>query len=160
MVGQPSRIPVHHEGRRGDEEIRVQGDIKVLLVEDDADARMSVADILERMEPSWRVTQAASAEDARSLVEAHHFDLVIADHHLPGATGLDLLRAVRRASPRTPLVLFTGSGDVRIMAQAVNDVHVDLYLAKPFDPETSISQMRALIEKRGQSEEPFRGALR
>ena len=56
----------------------------------------------------YRVTTAASAEEAIDLMHKRRFDLVLTDKNLPGASGLDVLRAARNLTPAPAIVLITG----------------------------------------------------
>ena len=104
------------------------GDADVLLVEDDARLR----DVLVRgmREMGFRPAAAASAEQAIRLMDRRPCPTVIVDLNLPGAGGLDFLRAVRRRWPRTQAIILTGFGDLAAAREAIHLEVVD-FLTKP-----------------------------
>ena len=97
----------------------------VLLVEDDDIVRMSTADMLAEL--GYKVVEASSADEAlSSLDRGLHIDVLVTDHLMPGMTGVDLARAVRDRSPRTPVLIVSGFAEVEGIAPDLPR------LAKPF----------------------------
>jgi PAS domain S-box-containing protein len=80
--------------------------LRVLLVEDNDLIRMSSADML--LELGHNVMEAGSAEEALSLLESNAFDIVVSDLGLPGMSGEDFCRGVRRRWPQIGIVFATG----------------------------------------------------
>jgi two-component system response regulator AtoC len=66
------------------------------------------------------------------------FEVVLADLALPGRSGLAVARSVKRASPRTRVVLITGWGHL-LDPERLREHGVDLMLVKPFRPERAIA---------------------
>jgi DNA-binding NtrC family response regulator len=89
--------------------------LTILLVEDDPDQREALADVLG---DRHQITVATDAPNAIALVEADPggFDLVITDLHMPGPSGLALLRALRDRGVLAPLVLMSSDHQVRQLA--------------------------------------------
>ncbi len=119
----------------------------ILLVDDDELLRRSLAFGLQRA--SYRVSTAATAEDALSL--AHHDvpDLVLLDIGLPGMDGLDALREFRR-NQGLPVIFLTGRR--REMDQVLGlELGADDYVTKPFDKDVLLARIKALF-RRTQSE--------
>ncbi len=114
--------------------------LDVLLVEDDEDVRMSVADAL--LGAGHHVTEAGDGESAGELIGASRFDLVICDVHIPRGNGISLFRRIRRDAPGTSVVIMTGFGHIPDAVGALRDGAVD-YVTKPFDPE---ELMRTVVE--------------
>jgi CheY-like chemotaxis protein len=73
---------------------------EVLVVDDEAVVLTVLREILRR--GGYRVTTAASAEEAIDLMQKRHFDLVLTDKNLPGASGLEVLRVARTLDPSPP----------------------------------------------------------
>ena len=67
------------------------------MVDDEAVVLTVLREALRR--GGYRVTTAASAEEAIDLMHKRRFDLVLTDKNLPGASGLDVLRAAQRCQP-------------------------------------------------------------
>lgn len=78
-----------------------------LLVDDEEIVRMSTADMLADL--GFAVIEASSAEEALRLVEeGAMFDLLLTDHLMPGMSGTELARELRRRRPATPALLISG----------------------------------------------------
>jgi DNA-binding NtrC family response regulator len=71
---------------------------------------------------------------------------VITDVRLPGAGGLDVFRAVRRAAPKTEVILMTSYGEVKDAVGALKEGAHD-YLTKPFDLDELILRVGAIAKK-------------
>jgi DNA-binding response OmpR family regulator len=85
---------------------------RILLVEDDPDQRVGLAEFL-RMH-GYAVSEAASAEEALKVWHAHPFDLLVTDYQLGGATGSWLAGiAARTVQPTTLRVLLMTGHDQR-----------------------------------------------
>ncbi|MGV2103911.1 PAS domain S-box protein [Rhizobium sp. 21-4511-3d] len=80
--------------------------VRVLLVEDEILIRMSEADMLDEL--GYEVLDAASAEEALPLLEQGGIDVVISDLGLPGMSGEDFCREVRRRWPDVGIIFATG----------------------------------------------------
>jgi DNA-binding NtrC family response regulator len=106
----------------------------ILVVDDEPGMRLALREVLRRA--GWRVVLAESAqlglEELDALSEAR---LVITDFRMPGKTGLELLRELRRQRPTLPLVMMTAYGTVEDAVAAMREGAAD-YLLKPFSMET------------------------
>jgi PAS domain S-box-containing protein len=80
---------------------------RVLLVEDNALIRMSTVDMLEELRCD--VMESGSAEEALALLEQNEFDIVVTDLGLPGMSGEDFCRELRRRWPKVAIIFATGS---------------------------------------------------
>jgi two-component system response regulator MtrA len=116
----------------------------VLLVEDDASVRAAVTLVLETS--GFEVTavdegHAAIAEAARIA----EYDLVLLDLMLPGVSGLDVCRAVRRAS-NVPIVMLTARADTADVVAGL-ELGADDYVTKPFEPAELVARVRAVLRR-------------
>lgn len=94
--------------------------LRVLIVEDDAGySRLLRETLAEQTMPSYRVTAAASLEEALERLDAERFDAILLDLGLPDAGGLDALRAVRDRSTSSPVVVLSGQDDVDVALEAM-----------------------------------------
>jgi two-component system phosphate regulon response regulator OmpR len=102
----------------------------LLLVDDDRRIR----DLLSRFlcGEGYRVTTAASASDARAKLTGLHYDLLILDVMMPGETGFDLARSIRRSSS-VPIVMLTARHEPESRIEGLQ-IGADDYVAKPFEP--------------------------
>jgi two-component system phosphate regulon response regulator PhoB len=126
--------------------------LAVLIVEDEPEVRDALARDLEPLSRSLRVETADDVEDARAAVieivaDGSRLALVLADHRLPGTTGVDFLVELN-ADPDTATtrkVLVTGQADHADTIRAVNEAGLDHYIAKPWDPDELISVSVAAV---------------
>ncbi|RJQ63859.1 MAG: response regulator [Desulfobacteraceae bacterium] len=99
----------------------------VLVVDDER----IILDIVSNMLScaGYRVVVAEGGFDAMDLFSEHSFDLVITDLNMPDLDGWNLAETIKERSPRTPVVLITGSIDTEIQGK---DRPFDAVLFKPF----------------------------
>ena len=119
--------------------------MRVLLVEDDVTIGEGLTAALsaDGMSVDW-VRDGAAAEAA--LCDAG-LTIVLLDLGLPGADGLDLLKAARRRGVDTPVLIITARGSVEDRVSGL-DLGADDYLLKPFEVRELAARMRALIRRR------------
>jgi signal transduction histidine kinase len=103
--------------------------VRILHLEDSAEDHELVRFALRRSLMECELTMVDRLEDLPRLLNEQHFDIVLADYHLPGFTGLDAWAAVRQSHPDLPFILLSGAiGE----EAAVNAMHrgVSDYLLK------------------------------
>jgi DNA-binding response OmpR family regulator len=116
----------------------------IVLVDDDLLLRRSVAFSLERA--GYRVTTAASAEDALALADRDPPDLVLLDIGLPGMDGLDALRRFRER-PQAPPVIFVTARRRELEQVLGLELGADDYLTKPFDKDVLLAHIKAVLRR-------------
>ncbi len=114
---------------------------RILIVEDEKSMRDLLLLMLRK--EGYGVEAAESAIRARERLEKEAaYDLVITDISMPGMSGLELLRHVRRASPQTAVILMTAFGSKETAIEALNE-GAAYYVEKPFD----IDEMKVVVRK-------------
>lgn len=103
---------------------------RVLVVEDDVLVRRAYERVLT---PQYQVTAVESGNDALAKVECGAFSAIVTDIDVPGLTGIELLKAVRKTDLDVPVVLVTGYPSLESAQDAVN-YGAFSYLTKPVDP--------------------------
>src|SRR4051812_29005885 len=112
----------------------------VLAVDDDAAVAAAVVrDLRARYGKDYRVLLATSGEEALALLadlvlKDRQVAAVISDQRMPGMSGIELLQEVRQQSPDSKLLLLTAYADTGVAIRAINDIGLDYYLMKPWDP--------------------------
>jgi DNA-binding response OmpR family regulator len=129
---------------------------RILLVEDD-DLIGTLIEV-NLAGHAYEVTWARTGEDALARAAACAHDLVVLDHMLPGCSGLDVARDLRRRGIGTPILMLTVKSSTRDKVTAL-DAGVDDYLTKPFDVQELLARVRALI-RRGQAGSELPAAAR
>ncbi len=102
---------------------------RLLLVDDEATLRRLVVLALRRS--PWMVDEAESGETALEKLAAQRYDLLVVDHHLPGMSGEELIRHVRRADTDVPIVVITAHSSAEAAAEMLN-LGISGFLEKPF----------------------------
>lgn len=103
---------------------------KILCVDDEPGIVRSLQWLLQK---EFEVFTATCGADALELVKQHSFDVVISDQRMPGMTGVEVLREVRRLSPNTMRILLTGYSDMQAIVQSVNESEVFRFINKPWN---------------------------
>jgi signal transduction histidine kinase len=126
---------------------RLEG-LRVLLVDDDADALELLSMVLGR--DGAEVIRARSANEAFELLRASHPDIIVSDIGMPGEDGHDLLRRVRALSAelggRTPAIALTAFAQPRDEVLA-RQAGFDAYLSKPADPAEIVTSVATLTSR-------------
>lgn len=130
------------DGTMGDVSTRRDADPlpRLLLVEDDPDIAEMLAEVLGE---SYEVERAGTGEDGLALALRHRFDVMVVDRKLPGIDGVTMIRRLRRARIRTPVLILTALGTVRDKVDGLDGGAND-YLVKPFDVDELLARLRAL----------------
>ncbi|MBI5469244.1 MAG: sigma-54-dependent Fis family transcriptional regulator [Deltaproteobacteria bacterium] len=104
------------------------GERTILLVEDEVYIRESVSEMLEMN--GYRVTTAPTGEAGIETARKKDFDVILTDLKLPGASGIDVIRAVKAVSPNTACIILTGYGSIETTIEAMK-AGAFTYLQKP-----------------------------
>jgi DNA-binding response OmpR family regulator len=121
----------------------------VLVVDDDDAWRLTLAQVLG--DEGIGVTGCAQGEAAVTAVQTHHPDVVVLDVQLPGQSGLDVLRSLRREWPALPVIITTAFGGEEI-ERAARRAGADAYIGKPFRLERLLAVLRRTFRERDRSE--------
>jgi DNA-binding response OmpR family regulator len=122
--------------------------MRILIAEDDATLAKFLS--LQLQEEQFAVQIVADGREAQRLASDQPFDLVLLDLGLPGATGLDVLRAIRSKKPDLPVLIVTGASFVEERVRGL-DAGADDYLAKPFAYSELSARIRALLRRGNRS---------
>jgi LmbE family N-acetylglucosaminyl deacetylase/AmiR/NasT family two-component response regulator len=116
--------------------------IRVLVVEDDADTAQYVRTVLERR-GGMAVTVVHEPMSALAEVAAHEFDVVLTDIQMPGMSGLELLGELRSRAAGTPVAVMTAFASVDYAVEALRR-DADEFLVKPVAAATLLERISAL----------------
>jgi thioredoxin reductase (NADPH) len=112
----------------------------ILTVDDDAEVLGAIErDLREHYRQDFRIIKAGSPEEAldaaRTLKQRGvPIALFLVDQRMPGMTGTELLREVRKLHPEARKTLLTAYADTEAAIVSINDIGLDHYLMKPWDP--------------------------
>lgn len=118
---------------------------KILVVDDEQSLREVLSIMLKRA--GYAVTIAMDGEDAVELLQKEIFDLVITDLRMPKVDGMEVLKAVKSASPETVVLIITAFASADSAVEAMKQGAYD-YLTKPFQVDEVQLIIRNALEKR------------
>ena len=121
----------------------------ILVIEDDSAIRRGVADALTF--GGYEVIEGADGKTGERLALQARFDLLLLDLVLPGASGFDILQALKRDRPGIPIIILSARGEE---ADRVNGLKfgADDYVVKPFSMKELLARVEAVL--RGSPERP------
>jgi two-component system phosphate regulon response regulator OmpR len=119
------------------------GSPHLLVVDDDVRLRALLQRYLSGN--GFRVTAAANAAEARSLIKSLEFDALVLDVMMPGENGFDLAEAVR-AESEVPILMLTAKGEAADRIEGL-ERGADDYLGKPFEPRELALRLNALLRR-------------
>ena len=132
-------------------EIDVMSDCSVLLVDDESAIRDMLRMALEIA--AFRCLEAENAQEAYTLIVDRRPDIVLLDWMLPGGSGIELLRRLKRddTTREIPVIMLTAKTTKDNVIQGL-DAGADDYITKPFAPRELIARIKALLRRSGGGE--------
>lgn len=123
----------------------------ILVIEDEAEIREMLRFSLERAD--YQVEEAESAEIAIEKLQGRLPDLLLVDWMLPGISGVELIRRLRKdeLTANLPAIMLTARGEETDKLKGF-DSGVDDFLTKPFSPKELIARIKALLRRLGSLE--------
>ncbi|MEW5835843.1 MAG: DNA-binding response regulator [Lysobacterales bacterium 14-68-21] len=118
--------------------------MRILLVEDEAPLRETLAARLKR--DGFAVDTAQDGEEGMYLGREVPFDLAIIDLGLPKMSGMDLIKSLREAGQRYPILILTARGGWQDKVEGLKH-GADDYLVKPFHVEELLARINALVRR-------------
>lgn len=118
--------------------------MRILLVEDEIKTLQSLRQGMEEQE--WNVNTATDGQSGLRLALSGDYDVIISDITMPGLTGIQLLRELRKNGISTPFLLLTALSDTNDKINGL-DAGADDYLAKPFDFRELLARVKALARR-------------
>lgn len=106
---------------------------KILIVDDEENSRLYLAQILKALHSEYEVLLSATPTEALFLIANHDVDLVLLDVEMPGMTGLELLTEIRKKLNCVPAVFVSAFKVADYIQKAIRLGAVD-YIDKPVDP--------------------------
>ena len=101
--------------------------------------------LIGELSPGAVVDVAESAEQALEMLRVAEYDVLLADHHMPGATGVDLLAWARRERPEMERILMTALPQMDIAKEAVNRGRARAFIRKPATAGEMREALRSVI---------------
>ena len=119
-------------------------DPHLLIVDDDERIRSLLQQFL--IQSNYLVSTAEDAEQARKLLSAIEFDLIILDVMMPGQDGISFTAELRKLQNKTPVLLLTARGETEDRIKGL-EAGADDYLPKPFEPKELLLRINAILRR-------------
>ena len=119
---------------------------RILIVEDQLGPRKSLEMTLS---PFFEIFSVESGSEALSLLEKEQIDVATLDLQLPGISGIDILRQMRRLYGDLEVIIITGYGNLTTATEAMS-LGASCYLLKPFDFGEVLTAVNRAVEKKRQ----------
>jgi len=127
---------------------------ELLFVDDEPNVLHSLRRIMHRYTPDWNCTYAGSAEEALLIIEGQSVDLVTADISMPGDSGFDLLRHLKKHQfyADLPVLILTGNQDASLKSKALDLGAADL-ISKPISQQDLLARIRTTLREKKRQEQ-------
>jgi FixJ family two-component response regulator len=114
----------------------------ICIVDDDSSVRDALAVVFEL--EGFQTRAFASGDEFLAAVDGKTPCCVLLDVHMPGKSGLDVLKALDPATFQAPVFVISGQGDIPMAVSAIKLGAID-FIEKPFDAETVVTRVRDAI---------------
>ncbi|GAA0742312.1 MULTISPECIES: sigma-54-dependent transcriptional regulator [Flavobacteriaceae] len=120
---------------------------KILIIEDEAAIRRVLVKILSEENDTYEVFEAEDGLVGIEKIKKDDFDLVLCDIKMPKMDGVEVLEAVKKLKPETPMVMISGHGD---LDTAVNTMRLGAfdYISKPPDLNRLLNTVRIALDRK------------
>lgn len=117
--------------------------MKILIVEDNDRLRKSLVDYME--DEGFSVDSVGDGEQALYMGLAQDYDLILLDVMLPGLYGWDVLKALRKADKKMPIIMISACDQIENQLQSIN-MGADDYMTKPFEMNELVNRIRSMMK--------------
>jgi DNA-binding response OmpR family regulator len=117
---------------------------RLLLIEDEPGLVMTLTDLLSG--EGYDVKPVQNGKEGLLLASTLEFDLIVLDVMLPGMSGFDLCRDLRKRGIRTPILMLTARGELEDKVKGLH-LGADDYLPKPFAIPELLARLQALLRR-------------
>jgi len=128
---------------------------RVLLVDDEKEFVETLSERLSLR--NYDVITSLSGDDAVEKVENHLFDVIILDVLMPGMSGIETLREIKKIKPLIEVIMLTGNATVETAIEGLKLGALD-FLLKPCETEDLVAKIDKAYEKKAEQDERIRAA--
>ncbi|AXT63279.1 sigma-54-dependent Fis family transcriptional regulator [Aquimarina sp. AD10] len=120
---------------------------KILVIEDEAAIRRVLTKILSEENDTYEVFEAEDGLAGIEKIKSDEYDLVLCDIKMPKMDGVEVLEAIKKIKPETPVVMISGHGD---LDTAVNTMRLGAfdYISKPPDLNRLLNTVRNALDRK------------
>lgn len=117
----------------------------ILIVDDEAPQRLILSGFLNQKK--YKILEASSPKEAINIAGSNMVDLILSDLKMPGGSGTDLLREIKKINPEIQLVIITAHGTIENAVEAMKEGAFD-YLIKPVNLDELDLLIRKIFERK------------
>jgi two-component system NtrC family response regulator len=118
---------------------------RILFIDDDKAGR-EIA-LFNLRGAGYEVTAASDGQEGLSLFSPETFDVVITDVKMPGLSGIEVLRRIKKQAPEIPVLVITAFGNVETAVKAMKSGAYD-FIGKPFQRDQLLLSVERALERR------------
>ena len=118
--------------------------MRILIIEDENDIRQRVAQQLRQLD--YMVDETGEGEEGLFFAEEYPIDLAIVDLGLPGVSGIDVIKKLRKDGKTLPILILTARDRWQDKVNGL-EAGADDYLVKPFQMEELLARVKALLRR-------------
>lgn len=120
---------------------------RILIVDDDPEFRQELCECLHH----YHVIEATNGQQALDIIKnPHAIDLVILDIVLPGMTGVEVLRQIKKTAPALAVIMLTGQSSKDAVIGSLKG-HADDYIEKPFEIDKLLGTIHKILDSKNQN---------
>lgn len=123
------------------------GDLKVLIVEDQAEVRSMVRNMLLELGIN-QIFESGDGREALNFIDSafDFVNVIVCDWNMPNMNGVEFLRQLRTVDPDLPFLMITGRSDMDSVIEAKSS-GVTAYISKPFSPQQLEAKLRIILHR-------------
>ena len=125
--------------------IKKSKEARILVIDDEESVRSVLSRILTQVKHQVHV--ARDGEEGIRLFDEGEFDMVLTDLGMPGMSGWEVCKAIKKRSPQTPVGMITGWG-MEIEEEKMKEAELDFLISKPFDFKQIVTTVAKTIESK------------
>lgn len=119
--------------------------MRIAIIEDNKTLAKGIAHLLR--DEGHAVDEIHNGTEALEFLVEEAADIIVLDINLPGLSGLEVLKGLRKAGKQTPVILLTALGETKDRVAGL-DAGADDYLVKPFEMDELNARIRALLRRK------------
>jgi two-component system response regulator LytT len=116
----------------------------ILIVDDEIQIINALRRLFHKM--NYEIIEAATPENALSIINNTKLHVVICDYNMPNINGIDVLKHSKKVLPDAVRILMTGYCDIKIAISAINEGSVFYYISKPWKNEEVVSVIQSALD--------------
>jgi DNA-binding NtrC family response regulator len=130
--------------------------IRILLVDDEKEYVETLAERLRTR--GFHVSEAYSGDEAVAKLKEFNFDVTILDVQMPGMSGIEALKEIKKLKPLTEILMLTGHGTIETAIEGMKMGAYD-FLLKPCKMDLLLEKINGAYERKSEHEERIRKAM-